>query len=161
MELPASRPEPPEIKVSGKGGRYRLALRAAIASESKAYGFTLVIWSDGALAIAQHGTPDPLSCFAYLGGALLAMALVVLATFGGPSGKWEAKPLPRYAFGAAHLGSVLIAVLASWGVASAIRPAPPAFACAGFTGALAFQLLLGAEVALSVAGEPFRPERRR
>jgi hypothetical protein len=36
---------------------YRLALRAAVASGAKAYGFTLVIWTTAALVVSQHGIP--------------------------------------------------------------------------------------------------------
>jgi hypothetical protein len=140
-------------------GRYREALRTAIASESKAYGFTLVIWSGGALAMAEHGAPGVLGALAYLGGALVAMGLVVLASFGGPTGTWRARTLPRYAFGAVHVASVMLAVLVSWGVAAVVRLHAPAFLAAGFAGALLYQLLLGAEVAFSIAGEP--PESRR
>ena len=45
---------------------YRLALRAAVASGAKAYGFTLVIWTTAALVVSQHGIPRAGEAFASL-----------------------------------------------------------------------------------------------
>ena len=65
------------------GGRrrlsYRLALRAAVASGEKAYGFTLVIWTTGAVVVSQHGIPRAGEAFAYLGGALAGTAIIIVA----------------------------------------------------------------------------------
>jgi len=134
--------------------RYREALRHCIASESKAYGFTLVIWTSAALVMADRGLPGRLGALAYLGGALAAMSIVVLISFGGPEATWENRPMPRFAFGAVHVGSVVLAVLAAWLVGSLVPVHGWSFLASGFTAAMAYQLLLGAEVAFSIAGKP-------
>jgi hypothetical protein len=134
--------------------RYRLALRAAIASEAKAYGFALVTWTGGALTATERGSPGRLGALAYMGGILVAMTIVVLGSFGGPQAKWESKPLPRFAFGAVHIGSVIVGVLAAWGVAAVVPGRSLAFLCAGFTGIIVFQVLLGFEIAFSIAEDP-------
>ncbi|HWD09554.1 MAG TPA: hypothetical protein VHA57_10710 [Actinomycetota bacterium] len=132
-------------------GRYRTALRAALAGEVKAYGFALVMWSGGTLTSAAKGTVKPIDAVAYVCGALAAMVVVILATFGGPGATWETRPMPRYAFGALHIGSVLIAMLVAWAAGQFARPAAIAFLAAGFAGILTYQLLLGAEIAFSIA----------
>ncbi|HEY1564085.1 MAG TPA: hypothetical protein VGF72_05315 [Gaiellaceae bacterium] len=50
--------------------RYLHALRFALSNQANAYGFTLVVWGTGSLAIWQLGKPDPADVFAYLGGRL-------------------------------------------------------------------------------------------
>jgi hypothetical protein len=44
--------------------RYLRALRFALSHQANAYGFTLVVWGTGALAIWQLGKPDPGEVFA-------------------------------------------------------------------------------------------------
>ena len=97
---------------------YRTALRTAISSESKAYGFTLVVWGTAALATSEQGPPGRADTVAYLGGLLGGMALVILLALGGPTGTWSASHLPRYAAGAIHALSVGAAAAAGWGSAA-------------------------------------------
>lgn len=52
-----------------------------LASESRAYGYTLTIWGGGAILINQYGTPQILEIFLYVGGALLAFGVLVALTF--------------------------------------------------------------------------------
>ncbi len=129
--------------------RYRTALRAAVSSESKAYGFTLVIWGTGALAMSARGTPGTCGAVSYIGGALVAMAAVVMASFGGPMATWTSTELRRLAWGAVHLGSVAVAMAAGWGAAEAISLKWLAYFTAGLAAALLYQLVLALEVAFS------------
>ncbi|MGE5225616.1 MAG: hypothetical protein ACM3OO_01945 [Planctomycetaceae bacterium] len=131
-------------------GPFRDALRTAVASETRAYGFTLLVWSTGALSVAQEGLPTVAQVFAFLLGALLAMALVVLVAFGGPMRRWTTSREPHYAFGAIHIGSVAVGTTCGWIVCLALS-ARMAFAGAAFTAVLVYQLLLGLEVAVSSA----------
>src|SRR5690606_26960626 len=61
---------------------YRQALRSAVAAEAHAYGFTLVVWTTGALALTEEGLVLG-RVLAFLAGALAAMAVVVAAAFSG------------------------------------------------------------------------------
>lgn len=63
-------------------GLYMRSLWFALRGQASAYGFTLVIWGTGALAIHQIGEPGPADVFAYVGGALSAAMLVVAGAFG-------------------------------------------------------------------------------
>ena len=129
---------------------YRLALRAAVASGAKAYGFTLVIWTTAALVVSQHGIPRAGEAFAYLGGALAGMAAIIVACFGGWRATWSDVGLVRRAYGAIHVGSVLAAVLVGW-LASAVLSGALAFSVASFGAVVTYNLLLALEVALSIA----------
>jgi hypothetical protein len=129
---------------------YRLALRAAVASGSKTYGFTLVIWSTGALTVSRHGVPTAVEALAYLGGALAGMAVIVIVCFGRWRATWSDVGLVRRAYGAIHLVSVLAAVLIGW-MAAALVSGAPAFALASFAAVVVYNLLLALEVGLSIA----------
>jgi hypothetical protein len=125
-------------------------LRAALSGESKAYGFALVVWGSGALAVDKRGMPHPFGVLAYVGGALLATIAVLLVSFGGPTGDFHARRLHRLAFGGLHIvsiaGALAIALLAS----SVIRPRVLAFLLTGFGASIVYHLLLGLEVAFSI-----------
>lgn len=133
-----------------RAGGYRTALRSAVSSEAKAYGFTLVIWGTGALLVYEQGTPRPYEVLLFAAGALAAMTIAVLAAFGGPRATWtEEEPL-RYAFGALRVVSVIAALLVGWLVA-AVLGETAAYLLAPFASVSLFQLLLGVEIAASIA----------
>jgi hypothetical protein len=129
---------------------YRLALRAAVAGGSKAYGFTLVIWTTAALTVSRHGIPGDGEAFAFLGGALAGMATIVIVSFGGWRARWSDVGLVRRAYGAIHLVSVIAAVLIGW-LASTLLSGAPAFAVSSFAAVVVYNLLLALEVAVSIA----------
>ena len=77
-------------------GRYRTDLRGVVGSSASAYGYTLTMWSTGAMLSYFYGSPNPPKVFLFLGGAVVAFALVgglafggVTKRFGGGSGKVE------------------------------------------------------------------------
>lgn len=126
---------------------YRSALRAVIASESRAYGFTLIVWGTGALAIHRHGLPDSTGTVAYLGGLLGGIVLVALMAFGDPHATWRpSAESRRYAGGMIHLASVSGAVAAGWLSAALVVPTWPAFLSAGASASIVYQLVLAVEV---------------
>ena len=95
-------------------GGYRTDLRGVVSSSASAYGYTLTIWSTGAMLSHFYGPPSPPKVFFFLGGAVLAFALVgvlafggVTKSFGGGSGRVEL-------WGSFHLFSGGLAVGAAW-----------------------------------------------
>lgn len=132
--------------------RYRRGLRAAVAGGARAYGFTLVIWTTGALAIQECGRPGVAAAFAFLAGALLGMAAIVFVSFGGPRATWEDRGIVSRAYGAVHLGSVAAAVAAGW-LLTALLHGPLAFLAASLVAVVVYNLLLGLELALSSVGD--------
>lgn len=135
--------------------RYRKALQHALGGETRAYGFALVVWTTAALASAERGTPKQAAAIAYVAGALAAMAVVIIATFGGPTETIKRQPnVPQRAAGTVHLFSVAIAILAGWGLAAVLTTGWLAFLVAGFVSVLLYQLILGVEAAASERQHP-------
>jgi hypothetical protein len=126
--------------------RYRDALRVVLAGESKAYGFTLVIWGTGAVTAATHAQPRATDVIAYVGGALFAIASVVAATYGGLDVEMRRPPLRQRAAGAIHLGSVGVAIAAAWFAAATVSRHWLAYGIAGTVASLTYQLVVGFEV---------------
>ena len=61
---------------------YRRNLRAAVAFSAGPYGYTLTLWSTGAVLTGTHGIPTPLSAVTFVVGAVLAFATVGASAFG-------------------------------------------------------------------------------
>lgn len=133
-------------------GRYQQGLRAAVAAEVKAYGFTLLIWTTATLKEHFSGTPDVAQTIAYLGGALLGMAVVIVVAFGGVHALWRRRGTEQAAFGAIHLVSVALGVAAGAGVGTHVA-GPLGWGLASLVGVLVYQALLALEVSLSMRSD--------
>jgi hypothetical protein len=139
------------------GAHYLQSLRFALTNQSNAYGFTLVVWGTGALTTWQLGKPDPGDVFAYLGGGLVSISLIVVAVFGVFRRFEELEP-SRRAFSAMHLASTPAAVAAGWALTLMVS-GPGGFFVAAFVSVGLYQLLLAVEVSAALA--PARGRRRR
>lgn len=117
-----------------------------LVAESKAYGYTLTIWGGGAILVAHYGTPDIVRVAAYVGGALVAMALLAAVAFGGllaeqrqPEG--ERPPVASMVHIVATGGSLLVSYLVSVGGQGRLPPAL-VFSLVGFLGTALYNTLL-------------------
>jgi hypothetical protein len=137
--------------------RYLHALRFALSNQANAYGFTLVVWGTGALATWQLGKPDPADVFAYLGGALVSISLIVAVVF-GIWHPFETPEQPRRPFSAMHLASAPAAAAAGWAL-TLLLGGYGGFFVAAFLAVGIYQLLLAVEIALALA--PRAKEDRR
>ena len=134
------------------------ALSRALASKAEMYGFPLIVWSSGALQIHRFGVPGISGVIAYAGGALVAMALMILITCRG-----FLRPLPKRdptvrAFGGIHVVSVLGSIVAGWAVARAVH-GWLAFFVASLVTILVFEALLSAELHLAAERKNDKPGR--
>ena len=129
--------------------KYRRALAAALREEAKAYGFTLVVWGAAALATAEQHLPTAYAALAYVGGALGAMALIMLVAFGVPPEPERDARRQQFGFGGIRVLAVPVALGLAWAFAATITTQWLAFLVVGFVSSLAYQLLLGCEVRLS------------
>jgi hypothetical protein len=127
---------------------YRHALRFALSRQANAYGFTLVVWGTGALAIWELGKPDPADVFAFIGGALVSISLIVGVVFGLRQ-PFRVEQPPRRPFSAMHLPSVPAAVATGWGLTVAVGGVAGFFVAAAAAVAV-YQLLLSLEVAFAL-----------
>jgi hypothetical protein len=137
--------------------RYLRALRFALSHQANAYGFTLVVWGTGALAIWQLGKPDPGEVFAFLAGALAAISLIVAFAFGLWRPFEDPQP-PRRPFSAMHLASAPAAAATGWALTLSVSGVA-GFFLAAFTASSVYQFLLGIEVAAGLAPRGRRRKR--
>lgn len=101
----------------------RAALGTIVAASAAPYGYTISMWSSGAILIHTHGTPRVAEVFAFLAGALTAFGLLSLLAQ-GPIARMElldhagdrvlAGALHWVAAGAAVATSALLAQLLTW-----------------------------------------------
>jgi hypothetical protein len=54
------------------------ALATVVASSAVPYGYTVTLWSSGALLMGSHGTPQVAEVFAFVAGALAGFGLMAL-----------------------------------------------------------------------------------
>jgi hypothetical protein len=54
-----------------------------VGSSATAYGYTLTVWSAGAVLSYAYGPPSPPEVLAFFAGAVAAFALVGVLAFGG------------------------------------------------------------------------------
>jgi hypothetical protein len=132
-------------------------LASNLVAESKAYGYTLSIWGGGAILIAHYGVPDILQVGAYVGGALVAMAVLAVVAFGGllaeqrrPEG--EPPPVASMVHIVATGGSLLVSYLVSI-VGKGRLPPALVFGLVGFLGTALYNTLLVFEDSLGRAVE--------
>jgi hypothetical protein len=101
--------------------RYRAALRTTVATSALPYGYTLTVWTTGAILSHARGIPDTGEALLLLVGAVAAYALVGGIAFGGLS-EQLAPPQARAAvWGALHLISVGAAIVAATAVAHTVQ----------------------------------------
>ena len=56
------------------GDRYRHGLRKAVGTSAGPYGYTLTVWTTGAVLIHARGVPDTLEAMLFMVGAVIAFA---------------------------------------------------------------------------------------
>ena len=107
-----------------------------LVAESKAYGYTLTIWGGGAILIVHYGMPSIVRIALYVGGALVAMALLAFVAFGGLFTEQRQPEIERrLAASMVHVaatgGSLVVSYLVSIGGRGLLPPAL-VFALVGF-----------------------------
>ena len=93
--------------------------------------------------------------FAFVGGILAAQVPVAMIAFGGFGREtWSAgEPVEYYGYAAVHLVSVAAGICVGWGVGAALNEEPVAAGMTGFAAVFVYELLLGLELLLLVAGD--------
>jgi hypothetical protein len=95
------------------GPRYRAALRATVAASAAPYGYTLTIWTSGAVLSHTRGIPSSTEAVLFLVGAVVAYGLVGGLAFGGFSEPLVPEPGRSAVFGVLQLFSVGLAIAAA------------------------------------------------
>jgi hypothetical protein len=69
---------------SSRAGRsLQVAMGTIVAASAAPYGYTISIWSSGAVLMNSHGTPHVAEVFAFVAGALIGFGLMGLFARGG------------------------------------------------------------------------------
>lgn len=129
--------------------RYSESLRSAVAACGAPYGYTLSVWTSGALLISAHGLPSLVDALSFMVGSVAGYALVGTLAFGnlgdpGGDGVGRAPAL----WGNVHVLSIGGAILASY-PASHFLDGYLAWPATGFAATAAYLLLLAAEFAIA------------
>lgn len=95
-----------------------------MATSAAPYGYTLTIWTSGAVATHARGTPTALEALLFLAGAVAGFGLVGAAAHGGPSGILAGadpdRPTVRL-WGGFHVPSVGFAIAAATGLTALVH----------------------------------------
>jgi hypothetical protein len=92
---------------------YKSALRTTVAASAAPYGYTLTIWTSGAVLSHARGIPNSGEALLFLLGAVSAYALIGRVVFGGLSEQLIPDPARAVAWGGLHFFSVGIAIAAA------------------------------------------------
>jgi hypothetical protein len=93
--------------------RYRRALQGAVAASAAPYGYTLTIWTSGAVLAHRRGIPSAAGALLFMVGAVLGFAVVGLAAYGGIGPMRPADPAPYLLWQALHFVPVGAAIAAA------------------------------------------------
>lgn len=128
----------------------REQLARNLTAESEAYGYTLSIWGGGAILINQYGTPTLPQIFLYIGGALLAFAVLAAIAFRQLFVAHETTQSRELIIAStihliATLGSLGATYLITRTTITSVIPAKGGFLAVGFQLTLTYNLLILAE----------------
>jgi nucleoside recognition membrane protein YjiH len=90
--------------------RYRSAVRATVVASAAPYGYTLTIWTSGAVLSHARGIPNTLEALLFLIGAVAAYALVGGLAFLGADEALLLDPARAVVWGGLHIFSVGLAI---------------------------------------------------
>lgn len=133
-------PAPPPL-----GARYRHGLRKAVGTSAGPYGYTLTVWTTGAVLIHARGVPTTLEALLFMFGAVIAFSVVgALAFRSNPSVRAKAVSHPVL-WGSFHF----VPVAASIGAASLVAHfvhGGAAWPFAGFTATSIYLTFVAAQI---------------
>ena len=137
---------------------YRHHLRAAVAASAAPYGYTLTLWTAGAVTSHAEGLPSALDAFLLLAGSVSGFGAVGGFAFGGingvlmPGSRGEIR-----VWGGVHLPSVGSSILLVWLITQSLH-GTLVWPIVGFTATTTYLLVIGVQFWLathrSVAPEP-------
>jgi hypothetical protein len=128
---------------------YRAHLQAVVATAAGPYGYTLTIWTSGAVVTHARGIPTALDALLFLAGAVLGFALVGTLAHGGPRGVLRpATEGTVRLWGGFHLPSVGLAIGVAAAVAALVHGAL-AWPLVGFLVTCVYLVVLAVQFAIA------------
>lgn len=110
------------------------------------YGYTLTVWTSGALLIHARGLPDIVQVLLFMFGAVAGYALVGFVAFRGPDPRREEDPPPPSLWGNLHFASIGLAICGSYLASHGLHDIF-AWPATGLAATAIYLLVLGAELA--------------
>ncbi len=123
---------------------YRKNLRSTVGSSTAPYGYTLAVWTTGAVLINAQGFPSTLAILAFMVGAVAGFIAVGVLAFGAGTQRFDQKRGQPLILGSLHFLSVGLAIggatlVAYYGEGFITWP------LGGFTTTLIYLLVVGVE----------------
>src|ERR671930_1090734 len=98
-------------------GRFRSNLRSCVAASAAPYGYTITVWSSGAVAMDRLGRPHVAQVLVFMACAVAAFLVVEIVAFGALAvRRTRAEPPAVAVWGSAHWASAGIAIVSVWAV---------------------------------------------
>lgn len=134
---------------------YRGQLRAVVAASAAPHGYTLTIWTCGAITChAQGSLPSAVDAVALLVGATLGFAVVGLAAFGRLDARLSGGSCQQMRlWGSVHLLSVGLSILLVWCLTEVVHGIA-VWPLVGFVATSTYQLAAAAQFWLASGGSP-------
>lgn len=132
---------------------YRSHLKTAVAASAAPYGYTLTIWTSGAVATHARGIPTAWEALLFLAGAVLGFGVAAGLAYGYPSEIFASREYGAVRlWGGFHLLSVGLAIGAAALVTASVRD-PVAWMIVGFVATLVYLVVIAAQFTLADAHE--------
>jgi hypothetical protein len=112
------------------------------------YGYTLTVWTSGAVLTHARGVPDTADALLFMLGGVVAFAFVGLAAFGDLRARVGVDSQPPAVWGGLHVISIAASILAVTLIAHRVESAA-AWPLGGFAATVTYLALLAAQLALS------------
>ena len=128
---------------------YRAHLKSAVATSAAPYGYTLTIWTSGAVTTHARGIPTAWEALLFLGGAVLGFGVTAALAYGHPGqilapGEHGSVRL----WGGFHLVSVGLAIGGAALVTALVKD-PVAWMIVGFVSTLVYLVVIAAQFTLA------------
>jgi hypothetical protein len=128
--------------------RYRAALESAVSGSAAPYGYTLTVWTTGAIVIHARGLPTTVDAVLFVAGAIGGFVVSGLVAFGGVRSRLTLRPNRAALWSAFHVGSVGVAVLAA-GVVGHLLVHTAAWPLSGFVATVLYLCLYALQIVLA------------
>jgi hypothetical protein len=134
---------------------YRNHLKTAVATSAAPYGYTLTVWTSGAVTTHSRGIPTAWEALLFLAGAVCGFGLIAALAYGRPSEVFRASREQEGVrlWGGFHLVSVGLAIGAAALVTALVKD-PVAWLIVGFVATLVYLAVIAGQFTLADARAP-------
>jgi hypothetical protein len=132
-------------------GSYRIHLQTAVANSAAPYGYTLTIWTSGAVITHARGIPTAWEALLFLAGAVIGFGMAAALAYGRPSEILAPRGHSQVRlWGGFHLISVGLAIGAAALVTALVKDDVD-WIIVGFVATLVYLVVIAAQFTLADA----------